>query len=161
MTEDTMKRHDFSPMNGNLATSSESLQWYVPAEAPHLMGPLALAYLGDTVHDLFVRQYVLSLPNRRPHRLHQAATRYVSAKAQARVTRAMEPMLSEEEREMLRRGRNAKGHAAPKNTDVQDYRMSTGFECLIGYLFLSRRYERLNELLQWSLKFLEEEAKNE
>ena len=161
MTGDTMKRHDFSPMNGNLATSSELLQWYVPAEAPHLMGPLALAYLGDTVHDLFVRQYVLSLPNRRPHRLHQAATRYVSAKAQARVTRAMEPMLSEEEREMLRRGRNAKGHAAPKNTDVQDYRMSTGFECLIGYLFLSRRYERLNELLQWSLKFLEEEAKNE
>ncbi len=159
MTEDTIKHHDLSPMNGNLAANSELLQWHIPPEAPHLMGPLALAYLGDTVHDLFVRQYVLSLPNRRPHRLHQAATRYVSAKAQARVARALEPMLSEVEREMLRRGRNAKGHAAPKHTDVQDYRMSTGFECLIGYLFLSRRYERLNELLQWSLTLPEEEAK--
>lgn len=127
-------------------------QFFAPKEPPNLVNPLALAYLGDALHNLYVRQYVLSLPSKRPNQLHRESTRFVSAKAQAGAVRLLEPMLTEEERDMLRRGRNAKSHAAPKNTDVLDYRHSTGFECLIGYLYLCRRYERLEELLRATLE---------
>jgi len=129
----------------------EGFQFFAPSEPPHLVSPLALAYLGDAVYDLYVRQYVLSRPSRRPNQLHAQATRFVSAKAQARAVKRIEPELTEEERDMLRRGRNAKSHAAPKNTDVLDYRHSTGFECLIGYLYLCRRYERLETLMRLTL----------
>jgi ribonuclease-3 family protein len=130
----------------------QGLQFFAPSEPPHLVSPLALAYLGDAVYDLYVRQYVLSRPSRRPNQLHREATRYVSAKAQAKAVRIIDGELTEEERDMLRRGRNAKSHAAPKNTDVLDYRYSTGFECLIGYLYLSKRYERLGTLMRMTLE---------
>jgi len=132
-------------------TDLTGFQFFAPAEAPHLVSPLALAYLGDAVYDMYVRQYVLSRPSRRPNQLHRETARFVSAKAQAKAVRLIEPELTEEERDMLRRGRNAKSHAAPKNTDVLDYRHSTGFECLIGYLYLCRRYERLEQLMRLTL----------
>ena len=135
------------PTNGEV----QGFQYFAPAERPGLVSPLALAYLGDAVYDLYVRQYVLSQPSRRPNALHRETARFVSAKAQAKAVRLLEPALTEEERDMLRRGRNAKAHAAPKNTDVLDYRYSTGFECLIGYLYLCRRYERLEELMRITL----------
>jgi ribonuclease-3 family protein len=126
-------------------------QFFAPAEAPNHVSPLALAYLGDAVYDMYVRQYVLSRPSRRPNQLHRETASFVSAKAQAKAVRLIEPELTEEERDMLRRGRNAKSHAAPKNTDVLDYRHSTGFECLIGYLYLCRRYDRLERLMRVSV----------
>ncbi len=131
---------------------AEGFQYFAPPEPPHLVSPLALAYLGDAVYDLFVRQYVLTKKSRRPNELHRTATQFVSAKAQARAARLWEPLLTEEEQDMLRRGRNAKAHAAPKNTAVQEYRYSTGFECLIGYLYLAGRHERLEELLRLTLE---------
>ena len=134
-----------------LTNDLAGFQFFAPAEPPHLVSPLALAYLGDAVYDLFVRQYVLSRPSRRPNQLHRETTRFVSAKAQAQAVRRVEPELTDEEKDMLRRGRNAKSHAAPKNTDVLDYRHSTGFECLIGYLYLMRRYERLETLLRLAM----------
>ena len=124
---------------------------FAPAEPPHRMSPLALAYLGDAVYDLYVRQFALSRAGRKPNALHRETARYVSAKAQAQAVRLIEPELTEEEKDMLRRGRNAKAHAAPKNTDVLDYRHSTGFECLVGYLYLCRRYDRLERLLRMTL----------
>ncbi|WP_233531539.1 Mini-ribonuclease 3 [Paenibacillus alkalitolerans] len=136
----------------------EGLQFYAPSQPPHLMNPLALAYLGDAVYDLFVRQYVLSHKSQRPNQLHRAATRYVSAKAQAKALRLWDGLLTEEERDVLRRGRNAKAHAAPKNTGVQEYRHSTGFECLIGYLYLSKRYDRLEQLMRLTVESKEEEG---
>jgi ribonuclease-3 family protein len=129
----------------------EGFQFFEPSVPPHLVSPLALAYLGDAVYDLYVRQYVLSRPSHRPNQLHREATRFVSAKAQAKAVRLLEGELTEEERGMLRRGRNAKSHAAPKNTDVLDYRHSTGFECLVGYLYVTRRYERLETLMRLTL----------
>lgn len=125
---------------------------FAPAEPPHLMSPLALAYLGDAVYDLYVRQYALTRAGRRPNRLHRETARFVSAKAQAQAVRIIEPELTDEEKDMLRRGRNAKSHAAPKNTGVLDYRHSTGFECLVGYLYLCRRYERLERLLRMTVE---------
>jgi ribonuclease III family protein len=136
----------------------EGLQFFAPAHPPHLMNPLALAYIGDALYDLFIRQYVLSQKSQRPNQLHLAATRYVSAKAQARSLRVWEELLTEEELDMMRRGRNAKAHAPPKNTDVQDYRRSTGFECLIGFLYYSKRYERLEQLLRLTVESNQEEG---
>lgn len=122
-----------------------------PPEPPRLMAPLALAYLGDAVYDLYVRRYVLSLPSRRPNDLHRKATQYVSAKAQARAVRLLDSVLTDEEKDVLRRGRNAKSHTVPKHADVLDYRHSTGLECLIGFLYLCNRHERLEALLRMAI----------
>jgi len=122
-----------------------------PAKDPKLMNPLALAYIGDTIYDLFVRQYVISQPNHRPHHLHREASRYVSAKAQAKALERWLPLLSEEEQEVVRRGRNAKSGTVPKNTDVLVYRHSTAFECLIGYLYYRLQHDRLHDLLMISV----------
>lgn len=112
---------------------------------------LVLAYIGDAVYDLYVRQYVVSKGHYKPNELHRQATRYVSAKAQARILHEMIPILTEEEHEVVKRGRNAKSGTVPKNTDVVVYRHSTGFEALVGYLYYEKRYERLQELLQFAI----------
>ncbi len=98
---------------------------------------LALAYIGDAVYEVYVRRHLLAGGSVRPHELHRRAVRYVSARAQARVILALldEGVLTEEEKDIVRRGRNAKSGTIPKNTDVQTYRHSTAFEALIGYQF--------------------------
>lgn len=128
-------------------TEDGSLFFFEPSKAPHLMNPLALAYMGDAIYDMFIREYVISQPNHRPHHLHQSASRFVSAKAQAKALERWLPFLSEEEADIVKRGRNAKSGTVPKNTDVLIYRHSTAFECLIGYLYYQKRMDRLQELL--------------
>ncbi|MBC8081552.1 MAG: ribonuclease III [Gorillibacterium sp.] len=124
---------------------------FLPAKGPNLMSPLALAFVGDAVYDLFIRQFVASKPNHRPHHLHLESTRYVSAKAQAKALERIMPLLSEEELNMVRRGRNAKSGTVPKNTDVLVYRHSTAFECLIGYLYYQQSFTRLHEIMMTSI----------
>jgi ribonuclease-3 family protein len=124
---------------------------FPPYKQPGLLQPLVLAYLGDAVYEMYIRQYLISLPNHRSHHLHKQATKYVSAKAQAKALKAWIPILSEEELEIVKKGRNAKSGSTPKNTDVLEYRHSTAFECLIGYLFYKHQYERLESLLQLAL----------
>lgn len=119
---------------------------YTPSN-PGRLSPLALAYIGDAVHEMYVRQYLISLPNHRPHHLHKQATQYVSAKAQALALKVWIPLLTEEELDMAKRGRNAKSGTTAKNADVLEYRHSTGFECLIGYLYYKQQDERLRYLL--------------
>lgn len=126
--------------------------YFAPAKEPKLLNPLVLAYIGDAVYEVFVRQYLIAQTNHRPHHLHRSSTRYVSAKAQARALEACLPLLSEEEREMVKRGRNAKSGTSPKNTDILIYRHSTAFECLLGYLFYAGRHERLEEIMRMSLR---------
>lgn len=130
-----------------MTRNEASLFTMLPVKPAKHMHPLALAYLGDAVFDLYVRHYLLSLPNHRPHVLHRQATGFVSAKAQARLLAEWMPLLSEDELDIVKRGRNAKSASMPKNADVLDYRHSTAFECLIGYLFCERKFERLKELL--------------
>ena len=124
---------------------------FPPAKDPKLMNPLALAFIGDAVYDLFIRQYVASMPNHRPHHLHRESTKYVSAKAQARALSELMPLLNEEELDIVRRGRNAKSGTVPKNTDVQISRHGTAFECLVGYLYYCKEFSRLQEILTASL----------
>src|SRR4051812_1509183 len=109
-----------------------SLFAFPPSKPPGLMPPLALAYVGDAIFEMYVRQYLLSLPNLRPNHLHQRASRIVAAKAQAKLLTEWIPLLDEDELDIVKRGRNAKSGSSPKSADILEYRHSTGFECLIG-----------------------------
>ncbi|AZU59891.1 Mini-ribonuclease 3 [Neobacillus mesonae] len=119
---------------------------------------LALAYMGDAVFEIYVRRHLLYSGQVRPHQLHRAGTRYVSAKAQCQILLQMleEEILHEDELAVVMRGRNAKSGTVPKNTDVQTYHYSTAFEALMGYLYLSGKIERLEELVQKAFLFVEE-----
>lgn len=124
---------------------------FPPAKEPRLLGPIVLAYIGDAIYEVFIRQYVVSLPNQRPNHLHRLSTQYVSAKAQAKALQVWLPYLTEEETDMVKRGRNAKSGTSAKNADILEYRHSTAFECLIGYLYYTKQWERLQYLLMLSL----------
>lgn len=111
------------------------------------MGALELAYLGDTIHDFFVRAELLRAGGT-VHKLHKSATKLVNATAQAEMLRALWPDLTEEEQDVVRRGRNANAHhATPKGSSAADYRLSTGLEALWGYLYLTGAEDRLAALL--------------
>jgi ribonuclease-3 family protein len=122
-----------------------------------LLNSLALAYMGDAVYETYVRYHLLQHGQVKPHFLHKAATRYVSAKAQAGVLHQLieNDFFSEEELAVIRRGRNAKSGTVPKNTDVQTYRYSTAFEALIGSLYLAEKYERLEEIITKTFELVE------
>ena len=110
--------------------------------------PLALAYIGDGVYELFVRTKVIEEHENMPaNKLHKKTVQYVKAHAQADSIDAMLPHLTEDETAVYKRGRNAKSNTTPKNADMADYRKATGFEALIGFLYLSGENERLNELM--------------
>ncbi|TDM12026.1 Mini-ribonuclease 3 [Macrococcus lamae] len=117
--------------------------------AANLYNPLTLAYLGDAILDLHVRQHVIMKLQAKPNALHRAATFYVSAKSQAETYDALlaEQYFNEQEQDILMRGRNAKSHTKAKNTDVVTYKKSTGLEAVIGYLQLAGEEARLQELL--------------
>lgn len=123
------------------------------------LNALALAYMGDAVLEQVVREHLIKSGRVRPNILHKEATKYVSAKAQATIVREMLNIhfLTEEEEAVLRRGRNAKSGTVPKNTDVQTYHYSTAFEAVIGSLYLSGQAERLQEVLQFSLEFIDKQ----
>ncbi|MDF0727599.1 Mini-ribonuclease 3 [Cytobacillus sp. S13-E01] len=117
---------------------------------------LALAYMGDAVYETYVRHHLLTLGSVKPNQLHNKAKNYVSAKAQAKVLHRLKEQhfFSEEERAVIRRGRNAKSGTIPKNTDVQTYRYSTAFEALIGFHYLKNNQQRLAEIISTSFSIV-------
>ena len=114
---------------------------------------LTLAYVGDAVYELLVRQHMLSGDAAKVKQIHQKTIQLVCAETQAALALAIEPMLSEEEKDILRRGRNAKGGHLPKSTTAPTYRLATGLEALVGYLYLRQNQEKLREIFavlgQW------------
>lgn len=115
------------------------------------LNPLQMAYIGDTVHDLYVRSMLLSR-GMAVGRMHRQAIHMVSAFAQARMLEAIAQELTEQEADIARRGRNAQAkHAAPKHADPADYAHATGLEALWGYLYLSGQTERLDTLIRLAL----------
>ena len=112
-----------------------------------MLSPLKLAYLGDAVLDLYVREHMVKNDMGKAGKLHKKAVSIVNATAQARFAQSLEPTFSETEADIFRRGRNAKSGMVPKNSPVADYRIATGFEALLGYLYLCGQYDRLNEIL--------------
>jgi len=118
---------------------------------------IALAYIGDAVWEVFVREHLLELGLTKPNKLQRTATHYVSAKAQAFLIKQMEVQdkLNETEWTFFKKGRNTKSHTSAKNTAVMTYRTSTGFEALFGYLYTSEQDDRLKELAQWCIETVE------
>lgn len=112
------------------------------------LSPLALAYVGDSVYEVFVRTFLVSKGNAPVHVLHKKSINYVKAKAQSDIIHRIMDVLNDEELDIVRRGRNAKSGTVPKNANVADYRYATGFESLIGYLYLKKRYKRLMYILE-------------
>lgn len=114
---------------------------------PEQLPPLVLAYIGDAVYELYVRTGLIEAGLTKVNDLHRRAIKLVRAGFQAQFLQEIEGVLNEEELAIMRRGRNAKSGHVPKNADMIDYRYSTGFESLIGYLYLKGEQERLAELL--------------
>ncbi len=121
--------------------------------------PLALAYVGDAVYEVYIRKVLVENPDLSVDKLHKKAVKYVRAKAQAEIVLALEPELSEEEWMIVKKGRNQKSKTVPKNSDIGDYRYATGFEALIGFLFLEDRHRRLMEVMKRAVEIILEEEK--
>ncbi|AHN23764.1 ribonuclease III [Lysinibacillus sphaericus] len=122
------------------------------------LNALALAYMGDAVLEQKVREYLLRSGRVKPNTLHREATHYVSAKAQSTIVHRMmdENFLTEQELAVFRRGRNAKSGSVPKNTDVQTYRNSSGFEAVLGSLYLLGELERVYAIIAYAIQIIEE-----
>lgn len=112
------------------------------------MSPLIWAYVGDCVYELYIRTYLVDHTNLTPHKLHIEAIKYVKAGNQAAFLKEMYEDLNEEEKDIVRRGRNANNHHLPKNSNVQEYMYSTAFEALIGYLYLNQNYKRVKQIME-------------
>ena len=120
--------------------------------------PLALAYIGDDVYDVVIRTLVVEKANRPAHELHKEAVKYVKASAQAAIMdrlledeKSGECFLTQEETDIYKRGRNAKSYTMAKNASMTDYRKATGFEAMIGYLYLSGRQSRVIEIIKHAI----------
>ena len=112
----------------------------------HEMSPVALAFVADAVLELLVRARLVGSTRLQPNRLHTVATHYVSAHAQCRELEILEPLLTEAEANVLRRGKNASKASVAKHATVQEYRASTGLECLLGWLYLRGENDRIQQL---------------
>jgi len=125
-------------MNSNMLTPQQARGY----------SPLALAFIGDAVYEEFIRTKILLRANMSANKLHKEAVKYVKASAQSDAMKVLLPLLTEEEEDVFKRGRNAHSATVPKNADVIEYRTATGFESLIGYLYLTAQQERLDDLMQ-------------
>ena len=123
----------------------------------NLINGIALAFEGDAVYSMYIRRHLIFQGLTKPNQLHREATKYVSARAQANLIFLMlkEEILTEKEEEIYKRGRNANSHTKAKNTDIVTYRMSTGFEAVMGYLHMTEAIERLEELIDWCIRKIE------
>jgi len=123
----------------------------------NLINGIALAFEGDAVYSMYIRRHLIFQGFTKPNQLHREATKYVSAKAQAYLISLMleEGILTEKEEDIYKRGRNANSHTKAKNTDIVTYRMSTGFEAVMGYLHMTEAIERLEELIDWCIRKIE------
>ncbi len=112
------------------------------------MSPLVWAYMGDAVYEKFIREYVIRQGLCKNGLLHKKSIKYVSAKGQSQILKEIEDFLTDEEKDIVRRGRNSNPHSTAKNADIVEYKYATGFEALIGWLYLNKKEERLEEILK-------------
>lgn len=120
-------------------------------EEVNQMSPLTWAYVGDCVYELYIRTKLVDTTKLKPHELHIKSVKYVKAKAQAETLKKLETILTEEEKEIVRRGRNTQTHHIAKNASMQDYMYATAFEALIGYLCLTKQDDRLFEIMKMEI----------
>ncbi|MDE6016062.1 MAG: ribonuclease III [Acetatifactor sp.] len=123
--------------------------------------PLTLAYIGDGVYDLVIRTLVVERANRPPNELHKLTSAYVKAEMQAKIIVALKDELTEEEAQVFKRGRNAKPYTTAKNATRADYHKATGFEAVMGYLYLTGQNQRMLELIRHGLELMEDGTAHE
>jgi len=114
----------------------------------NMLSPLQLAYIGDAVYEVFIRRFLLEDKLLSVNELHKRAIEFVKAKAQSDIVHELMDVLTEEEIRVVKRGRNTKSQTVPKNANISDYRYATGFEALVGYLYLLDRQDRIKELFK-------------
>jgi len=119
--------------------------------------PLTLAYIGDGIYDLIIRTLVINKGNKQVQKLHLETSALVNAGTQSKMMRVLQEQLTEEEHAVYKRGRNAKSVSPAKNQSVTDYRRATGFEALLGYLYLKKEWQRILDLVKMGLDSLNEE----
>lgn len=127
---------------------------------PHTYSPLALAYIGDSIYDLIIRTLIMNKGCKAVGKMHKEASSYVNAKTQSDMYHAITPYLTEGEFDIMKRGRNAKSGRTPKNADLRTYKHSTGFEALLGHLYISNQLERVVKLIKIGLDDHEEGKKD-
>lgn len=117
-------------------------------ESARQLNPLVLAYVGDAVYEIFIRTYLVETHrDMSVHKLHKSTIQFVKAHSQSEFIKKLEDKLTQEEISIFKRGRNCKSSTAPKNADIQEYRFATGFEALVGFLYITEQVERLEYLL--------------
>ena len=121
-------------------------------EEVNFLNPLVWAYIGDSVYELFIRTNLVNNSNEKVHKLHVNAVKFVKAAGQAKILKAIEKELTEEEQNIVRRTRNTQNHHIAKNATPAEYSYATAFEGLIGYLYLNKRDERLKYILSRALE---------
>nr|WP_317361245.1 ribonuclease III domain-containing protein [uncultured Blautia sp.] len=122
--------------------------------------PLTLAYIGDAIYELVIRTILVEKGNTQVNKLHKRASRLVKASAQSAMIEKLKPYLTEEEMGVFKRGRNAKAATMAKNATMSDYRRATGFEALMGYLYLTEQWERMLELMKTGIREVEQDGEN-
>ena len=120
--------------------------------------PLALAYIGDSIFDVMVRTMEVSKSNKQVNKYHRDVSKIVCAPAQAKMITAIMENLTDKEREIYKRGRNANSYSKAKNASRSEYRMATGFEAVLGYLYLQEEFDRLVDVVKMALDVLQEEC---
>ena len=131
-------------------------QFQLPQQDIRTYSPLALAYIGDGIYELYIRTIVVGRGNRQASKLHHAASRLVKAPTQALMAEALEVEFTPEEEAVYRRGRNAKSYTTAKNATTGQYRKATGFEAVMGYLYLTGQYIRMIDLIKMGLEAVDE-----
>ena len=131
-------------------------QFQLPRQDIRTYSPLALAYIGDGIYELYIRTIVVGRGNRQASKLHHAASRLVKAPTQALMAEALEAEFTPEEEAVYRRGRNAKSYTTAKNATTGQYRKATGFEAVMGYLYLTGQYIRMIDLIKMGLEAVDE-----
>jgi ribonuclease-3 family protein len=124
---------------------------------PSQLSPLSLAYIGDAVYEMYIRSYIMKDCNMPVAKLHKAATRFVSATSQAEIVKNISDEFTDEEMSVYKRGRNAHSYTSAKNADIVDYRMATGLEALIGYLYIKKETGRLEEIIEMCIDVINAE----
>lgn len=151
--EQNLKMNELDILNNKENESDVALPTEIQIKAG-LHSPAQLAFVGDAVYEMLVRAYIVKTFDYNVNIMHKEAIKFVNASAQAKFVKTLDAILTEEERKIVKRGRNTKVTSAPKNQEMIDYRYATGFECLFGYLYLKNENNRISFLFDEILKIV-------
>lgn len=131
-------------------------QFHLEKQDIHSYSPLTLAYIGDGIYELYIRTILVEQGNRQANKLHKHASRLVKAQAQSKMIETLEPLFTPEEEAVYKRGRNAKSYTTAKNATTGEYRRATGFEAVMGYLYLTGQHFRMIDLIKIGMEALDD-----